>query len=114
MTDLFSEDEAVARVARLTRAQLVTFVQARIVTPVHSERGPVYRRLDLARMELLCELSEQFDLDSDALGIVISLLDQLHGVRAELRCLVEAIAEEPPEVRSRISAAARRARATGT
>jgi chaperone modulatory protein CbpM len=112
MNDLFSEDEAVARVARLTRPQLVAFVEAHIVTPVHSDRGPVYRRLDLARMELLCDLSDEFDLDADALGIVISLVDQLHGVRAELRCLVEAIAAEPPDVRARLSAAARRARST--
>ncbi len=110
MTDLYSEDEAIASVARLTRSQLVTFVEARIVTPVQSDRGPVYRQLDLVRMELLCDLTEQFDLDEDALGVLISLIDQLHGVRAELRALVDAIAEEPPEVRQRIGAAARRAR----
>ena len=111
MSDLFSEDEAIASVARLTRTQLVSFVEARIVTPVQSARGPVYRRLDLARMELLCDLTEQFDLDEDALAILISLVDQLHGVRAELRALVDAIAEEPPEVRQRLGTAARRARA---
>ncbi|MCF3594991.1 hypothetical protein LZG00_13370 [Rhodobacteraceae bacterium LMO-12] len=110
MTDLFSEDEAIASVTRLTRSQLVTFVEARIVTPVYSDRGPVYRRLDLARMELLCDLTEQFDLDEDALGVLISLVDQLHGVRAELRALVDAIANEPLEVRQRIGTAARRTR----
>ena len=110
MSNLFSEDEAIASVTRLTRTRLISFVEARIVTPVHSDRGPVYRQLDLARMELLCDLTEQFDLDDDALGVLISLVDQLHGVRAELRALVDAIAEEPPEVRERIGTAARRTR----
>jgi len=110
MNDLFSEDEVIASVTRLTRTQLTSFVAARIVTPVHSDRGPVYRQLDLARMELLCDLTEQFDLDDDALGVLISLVDQLHGVRAELRALVDAIADEPPEVRQRIGTAARRTR----
>lgn len=111
MTDLFSEDEAVAMVARLTRPRLASFVEARIVMPVRSERGPVYRRLDIVRMELLCELSEGFDLEDDALGVVISLIDQLHGVRAELRAVVDAIAHEPPEVRERVRQIVRAARA---
>lgn len=102
MTDLFSEDEAVAMVARLTRTRLTSFVDARIVTPVQSRGGPAYRRLDIVRMELLCELSEGFDLEGDALGVVISLIDQLHGVRAELKALVDAVAQEPAEVRERV------------
>lgn len=110
MTDLFSETEAIAMVARLTRPRLASFVEARIVTPVGSERGPVYHRLDIVRMELLCELSEGFDLEDDALGMVISLIDQLHGVRAELRAVVDAIAQEPPEVRERIRRTVRTAR----
>lgn len=113
MSNLFSEDEVIANVTRLTRTQLISFVEARIVTPVHSDRGPVYRQLDLARMELLCDLTEQFDLDEDSLGVLISLVDQLHGVRAELRALVDAIAEEPPEVRDRICTLARRTRSLG-
>ncbi len=110
MTDLYSEDEAIAAVARLTRTRLVSFVEAQIVTPLQSENGPVYAQMDIVRMELLCELSEEFNLDDDALAVVISLIDQLHGVRAELKALVEAIAEEPDEVRERISNTVKAAR----
>jgi chaperone modulatory protein CbpM len=110
MTDLFSADEAVAMVARLTHARLASFVQARIVAPTHAESGLVYRRLDIVRMELLCELSDQFDLEDDALGVVISLIDQLHGVRAELKAVVDAIAQEPAAVRGRVRQIARAAR----
>ncbi len=102
MTDRFSEDDVVAAVARLTRKQLIAFVEARIVVPVISETGPVYRQIDIARAELLCELSESFDLKEDALGMVISLVDQLHGTRAELRAVLEAIESEQTEVRNRI------------
>lgn len=110
MTGLLSEDEVITAVARLTRTQLVGFVNARVVTPMQSDKGPVYGRLDLVRIELLCELSEEFDLDDDALGIVISLVDQLHGVRAELRAVVDAIAREPEDVGVRLRKAVRAAR----
>lgn len=110
MTVRFTEEEAVAAVAALSRRRLVRFVEAELVTPVQTENGPAYHRLDLARLELMCELSDHFDLNSDALAIVMGLVDQLHGVRAELRCVLEAIEAEPPEVRARLAEAIDRAR----
>lgn len=102
MTVLYSEEEVVTRITRLTHAQLVSYVEAQIVKPMRSEQGPVYGQMELVRLELLCDLSEQFELDEDALGLVISLIDQLHGVRAELRSFVEAVGREPEEVRERV------------
>jgi chaperone modulatory protein CbpM len=110
MSRRYSEAEVVARVTRLTRAQLVSFVEAEIVTPLHTDKGVVFRQIDVVRVELLCELSEDFDLDTDALGVVISLIDQLHGARGDLRAVLKAVASEPPEVRQRIGEALRVAR----
>lgn len=110
MTDRFTEEETVAAVSRLTRTQLVTFIQAEVVSPILTESGPVFRQIDIVRLELLCELSEQFDLEADALGVVMSLIDQLHEVRAELRAVLEALGREPNEVRARIAEALRQTR----
>ncbi|MGB5557489.1 MAG: hypothetical protein WBN04_05700 [Paracoccaceae bacterium] len=107
MTERYSEDEAIAAVARLTRPQLTAFVEAEIVIPLRTETGLVFRQIDIVRLELLCELSESFSLDEDALGVVISLIDQLHAVRGELRDVLEAIEAEPEEVRRRIAVALR-------
>lgn len=102
MSRRYSEDDVVSTVARLTRKQLVSFVEAKIIVPLQSEAGPVYRHMDIARIELLCELCDQYDLQYDALGMVISLVDQLHGVRAELRAVLAAIENEDTNVRTRI------------
>jgi len=102
MTERFSEAQAVAAVARLTQVQLVSFVQAEMIVPLQTDSGPVYRQIDLVRLELLCELSEQFELKSDALAVVISLIDQLYGVRAELQTVLDAVGQEPSDVRQRI------------
>ncbi len=105
MTDRYTEEEVIAAIALLSRSRLTSFVETQVVVPLHTDKGPMYRDIDLARLELLCELSEHFDLNEDALEIVISLVDQLHGVRCRLRAMARAIEAEPPEVRTRIAEA---------
>jgi len=112
MTEYLSEDQAISAVARLTRVQLVAFVEAEIIIPVMTETGPAFRKIDIMRLELLCELSEQFDMQDDALGVVISLVDQLHGIRAELRAVLDAVETEQPVVRQRIGELLYQARST--
>lgn len=105
MTEVFTEEETIAAVRRLTRTRLTSFVTAEAVRPSVGERGPCYTRVDIARLELLCDLTDGFELEDDALGLVVNLVDQLHAARAELQALMTAIADEPPETRRRIGAA---------
>jgi chaperone modulatory protein CbpM len=42
--------------------------------------------------------------------VVIGLIDQMHGLRGELRAVLAAIENEPAEVRARIAIALRAAR----
>ena len=105
----YTEAQAVVAVGRLTATRLRAFVRADCVRPTETPEGPAFTDADLARLELLCELAEDFGLDEDALGIVVSLIDQLHGVRRELRGLALALSEEPPEVQERVREAWMRA-----
>lgn len=111
MTEHYSEEQAIAAVASLTRSQLISYVQAELVVPLQTDRGLLFRQIDIARLELLCELNEQFGLEEDALGVILSLIDQLHLVRSELRCVLDAIAQEPDDVRVRLERAAQLSRA---
>lgn len=105
MTDRFSEDDVITTVTRLTRSQLVRFVEVDLVRPQRAGAGYVFRRIDIARLELLCELSQDLDLDETALGIVISLIDQLHAARQDIAVMARAIDALPAELRSRIGEA---------
>lgn len=111
MMDRYSEADVLLAVPRLTRTRLTAFIEAEVVVPLQAEAGQVFRQIDIVRMELLCELSDEFDLEADALGVVISLIDQLHAARRDLRAIARAVAAEPPEVRARIGAALARLRA---
>ena len=105
MTDRFSEDDVVITVSRLTRSQLVSFIEGELVKPKRNADGYVFRRIDIARLELLCDLSQDLDLDETALEIVISLSDQLHAARPDLTALARAIEILPPDLRASIMAA---------
>lgn len=105
MTIRYSETEVITAINNLTRSRLTRFVQAEIVVPVQSSSGPRFGDIDLARLKLLCELSDDFDLDEDSLAVIISLIDQLHTARSDLRSLLTALEDETEDVRERVAIA---------
>ncbi|PIE14830.1 MAG: hypothetical protein CSA68_09150 [Rhodobacterales bacterium] len=105
MSRYYSEEQLINAISRLTRQRLTRYLEHDFITPAHSEHGPRYGMADLTRLELICDLSDQFDLQDDAMGVVLSLIDQLHGVRAELRALMQVIDAQPDPQRRQIIAA---------
>ncbi|MDP2741058.1 MAG: hypothetical protein Q8O82_20725 [Pseudorhodobacter sp.] len=104
MTRYLTQDEVIAALPHLTGPRLVAFIEAAVVVPVASETGPLFRDLDLARLDLLCDLADPFDLEGDTLALVIALIDQLHASRQQVRLIAAALAAEPAEVRARVAA----------
>ncbi len=108
MTEIFTEQQVIADVPGLDRVRLVEFIKAEIVMPVQAPGQPeelAFRQIDVARLRLACELWDCFDLQNETLAMVLGLVDQLHGVRAELRAILQAIETLPPEHRRDIGAA---------
>ena len=102
MTLRYTEAQVVATVTRLTTTRLRAFIETDCVIPARREGALVFDEADRARLELLCELAEDFELDDEALGLVMSLIDQVHGLRRQLRGLADAVEAETEEVRARI------------
>jgi chaperone modulatory protein CbpM len=102
MSRFYSETEVVAQVRGLTVTRLRAFVAADCLAPHEREGRLAFAEADVARAALLEELVEDFELDADAAAMVVSLVDQIHGLRRQLRRLGEAVAAEHPEVRARV------------
>jgi chaperone modulatory protein CbpM len=98
----YSETEVVAHVEGLTVARLRTLVTLRCIEPIEREGRLAFAEADLARARLVADLNRDFELDDEATALVLSLVDQIHGLRRRLRALGEALAEEPEEVRARL------------
>lgn len=104
MTALMSRADLLALIPDLTDARLDALTEAGIVSPVHAEAGDRFRDLDAARLQLALDLEDVFELHDEALGLVLSLIDQLNGARGDMRAVLGALAEEPPETRARLRA----------
>jgi len=102
------ERKVVARIERLTLRDLRLWVREGWVRPAQGERGPVFDEIDVARLRLLCDLRKDMDMPMDAMPTVLTLIDELHRTRRDLRRLTEALDEQPTEVRRAVIAAVRR------
>ncbi len=99
----YAPEQVIQRIDSLTAERLSHFERLHIVTPISTPNGPRYRSLDVRRVTLLCELTDDFEVNEDALVIIMSLLDQLHGARSKLEQVVRAIDGEPSETKQRLS-----------
>jgi len=98
------ERSVVSHVERLTMRELRLWVREGWVRPADSESGPVFDELDVARIRLLCDLRKEMALPASAVPPVLTLIDQLHRARRDLRRIAEALDEQPPDIRRTVLA----------
>ena len=105
----FTEQMVLTEIRRLTRRELRLWVREGWVRPAMSETGPLFDDLDVARLRLLCDLRKDMALPSNAVPVVLTLIDRLHQTRRDLYTLLEALEDQPDSVRHAV-VARRRAR----
>lgn len=96
------ERKVVARVERLTMRDLRLWVREGWVRPAEGAGGPVFDELDVARLQLLCDLRKDMALPMDAMPTVLTLIDHLHRTRRHLRRLSEAVEAQPDDIREAV------------
>ncbi|HET6521474.1 MAG TPA: MerR family transcriptional regulator [Geminicoccaceae bacterium] len=106
-----TEDELLRLVAGLRRRELRAWVESGWVRPTRGAggEGVAYTEIDCARVRLIHELRRDLQVDDELLPLVLSLTDQIYGLRRELRRLAAAVQAEPEPVRRGIVERARRA-----
>ena len=95
-------DEVLVRVRGLERRELARWVENRWVLPERHGEGWVFHDVDVARVELIFDMRRDFAIDDEAMDLVLGLLDQLYGLRRQMRRLCEAVATQPVEVQDAI------------
>ena len=96
--------------ARIDHAELETWISAGWLQPDIRENAPVFAEIDLARAQLISDLSKDMGLNEEGIAVALALVDQLHGVRRMLRDLLDAVSAQPEDARSAIFSAVRSAR----
>ena len=95
-------DELLHQMKGLDRRDLIRWVENRWVLPERRDQAWIFHEVDVARVELILEIRQEFTIDEDALPLVLGLLDQVYGLRRQLRRLCDALASQPSEVQEAI------------
>ena len=95
-------DEMLVRYRGLERRDLTRWVENRWVLPERHAETWVFHEVDVARVELIIGIRRDFAIDEEAMGLVLSLLDQVYGMRRQMRRLCDAVAGQPADVQDAI------------
>jgi chaperone modulatory protein CbpM len=76
------------------------------IIPQGSSRADwLFAEMDVARIRLIRDLRLRMELQEDALALVLSLLDQIYGLRGTLQAVVRALDAQPAAVREAVLSA---------
>lgn len=99
---MISEEEVLRELGGVSLTRLRMWVKRGWVIPEETEAGYRFRDIDMARLELIRQLKVDMDVNNEAIPIVLSLIDQIHGLRYELKTLARAIEAQHEDIRSAI------------
>ena len=105
---MIDQQEILIRVKGVSAVQLDFWVCEHWVRPAHSGRDFHFNEADIARVHLLHTLNNELEVGEEAMPIILSLIDQVHEMRAQMLTLSSAIDTQPEEVRRQILEQARK------
>ena len=95
-------EDLLNRFRELERRELSRWVENRWVLPERHAETWVFHEVDVARIELILTIRRDFGIDDEATELILGLLDQVYGLRRQMRRLCDAVASQPQEVRDAI------------
>ena len=98
-----SEQEVVAAVGGISATRLRMIVRNGWVRPERRAGAPEFTEVDVARIRLVCHLTDRLDVPDDDMPVILSLVDQVYGLRRALRNLSRAVESQPEDVRAEIA-----------
>jgi chaperone modulatory protein CbpM len=98
---MLSERDIVARVQHLTVTRLRVWVAQGWIRP-KGEPEPGFTEADMARAALICDLEDRLGFAEEDVPVLLSLIDQIHGLRAELMTLLDALDTLPEDLRATV------------
>ncbi len=89
----------------LTVVHVERWVARGLLRPAAKGQDWVFEPVDVARAQLLADLTDQMGFDEEAVETVVDLLDQVHTLRRQLHQLGLAIGRQPTTTRESIAVA---------
>jgi chaperone modulatory protein CbpM len=74
--------------ARLDRDTLEMWIAEEWIIPTGSDPETSFTDADLARAELIRDLKEDLEVNNAGVGVILNLVDQMHGLRKAVAELI--------------------------
>jgi chaperone modulatory protein CbpM len=74
---------------RLERQSLEAWVEAGWLMPPQRDPEPMFSDVDLARVQLIRDLRDDFGVNDEGVSVILHLVDQMHGLRRSMRDLLD-------------------------
>lgn len=82
--------------AQLDQETLELWIGEEWLIPIPAETEPAFSEADLARAELIWELKRDLGVNDEGVGVILSLLDQVHSLRSALAEVLQSVRERAP------------------
>jgi chaperone modulatory protein CbpM len=86
--------------ARIDPQRLEAWIEAGWLLPQHGAASRL-SEADIARAEFIRDLRDDLGVNTDGIDVILSLIDQLHGVRHALREVLLSIHAQPETMKRR-------------
>jgi chaperone modulatory protein CbpM len=83
---------------------LEAWIEAGWLTPRREADVHRFSEVDVARARLIWDLRNDLGINDEGVGVVLDLLEQVHGLRRALRSVVASLHAQPDEVRLKLIA----------
>lgn len=100
---MITENDLIQLLDGLTRDQLRRWIESGWVQPVREGETYVFAEIDCARVRLIRDVHDTMEVNDEVMPMVLSLVDQVYGLRRELRRLALAVQSQPEDVRHAIA-----------
>ena len=93
---------------RVRRIEVRRWVQAGWLLPVEVDGDLQFAEVDLARAHLIRDLRRALGINEAAIPVILDLIDQRQATEQRLRRVLEALADQPDDLRDAVLARLRR------
>ncbi len=98
---MLSERDIIAKIQHLTVTRLRVWVQQGWIRPV-AKAEEAFTEADMARAALIRDLEDKLGFDEEQVPVLLSLIDQIHGLRVELKTILEVLDDLPEDVHAMV------------
>jgi chaperone modulatory protein CbpM len=86
--------------AKLDRKTLEVWIEEEWLVPSGTATELTFSEADLARAQLIRDLTQDLGVNDEGVGVILNLLDQVHGLRKVLADVLQSIRERsaPPDI----------------